>query len=110
MSKLRAFTLVELMIVVLVLSIILAVAVPSWMSARERSREGVCHANLRMIEHAKEQFAMEGNKQTGDAVANTDIWPTYMKARTFPQCPEAGTYTVGSIGTEPTCSIHGSLP
>lgn len=109
-SKIRAFTVVELMIVVLVLSILLAVAVPSWMGARERAREGVCHANLRMIEHAKEQFAMEGKKQAGDSVANSDIWPTYLKSRTFPQCPEGGAYTVGAIGTDPSCSVHGSLP
>ena len=62
------FTLVEIMIVVLILGILLTIAVPNWMKAREGARAKSCLENLRSIEGAKEQWAMENRKGSGDAV------------------------------------------
>lgn len=101
----RGFTLVEIMIVVLIIGILLAIAVPNFVRARESSRTKACVANLKQIDAAKEQWAMDNNKSNGDACAMTDLVPTYIKST--PSCPSGGTYTVGNVGTNPTCSITG---
>ncbi len=101
----KGFTLVEIMIVVLIIGILLAIAVPNFIRARETSRTKSCVANLRQIDAAKEQWAMDNKASNGDAVTGT-LWPDYIKKA--PECPSGGTYTVNVIGTDPTCSIGGS--
>lgn len=100
------FTLVEIMIVVLILGLLLSIAVPGWVRARERSQHHACVSNLRLIDHAKEQYAMEQNKANGDPCTMADIWPDYIKDSPQPSCPAGGTYTVGPIGETPTCSYQ----
>jgi prepilin-type N-terminal cleavage/methylation domain-containing protein len=102
----RGFTLVEIMIVVLIIGILLAIAVPNFVRARESSRAKACVSNLKQIDAAKEQWAMDNNKSDGAACAMTDLVPNYIKST--PSCPSGGTYTVGNVGTNPTCSIGGT--
>ena len=64
----RAFTLVEIMIVVLIIGILLAIAVPNFIRAREQSRAKSCSANLKQIDSAKEQWAMDNKAASGTAV------------------------------------------
>src|SRR5579884_2615885 len=78
-SKNRAFTLVEIMIVVLIIGILLAIAVPSFMHARSNAQTNSCVQNLWQIEQAKEQFAMANNLASGAAIGNTQIVPGYIK-------------------------------
>ena len=102
----RGFTLVEIMIVVLIIGILLAIAVPNFVRARESSRARSCVANLKQIDAAKEQYAMDNNLSNGATCVMEDLVPTYLKSQ--PSCPSGGTYTVGAIGTNPTCSIGGT--
>lgn len=104
----KGFTLIEIMIVVLIIGILLAIAVPNFIKARETSRAKACISNLKQIDAAKEQWAMDNKKTTGDV----PTWPTdlvgsanYIKKE--PACPSGGSYTVGAIGTDPVCSIGG---
>ncbi|MFN8140253.1 MAG: prepilin-type N-terminal cleavage/methylation domain-containing protein [Fimbriimonadales bacterium] len=101
----KGFTLVEIMIVVLIIGILLAIAVPNFIRARETSRTKSCVANLRQIDAAKEQWAMDNKAADGDAVGGA-LWPTYIKKQ--PECPSGGAYTINVVGTDPVCSIGGS--
>jgi prepilin-type N-terminal cleavage/methylation domain-containing protein len=103
--KSRGFTLVEIMIVVLIIGILLAIAVPSFMNARERSRTNACRSNLRQIQAAKEQWAM-ANRQGATATPTwTNLVPQFLQQQ--PNCPSGGTYTIGNMSTNPTCSVTG---
>lgn len=105
LNKKKGFTLVEIMIVVLIIGILLAIAVPNFVRARETSRTRTCIANLRQIDSAKEQYAMEARLAAGAAVTNANLVPDYMKR--YPACPSGGTYTNNAVGADPTCSIAG---
>ena len=105
-SKRRAFTLVEIMIVVLIIGILLAIAVPNFMKARDNSRAKSCIANLTQISAAKEQAAMDLKLQDTDTPTQAQLTPDYVKA--WPSCPSNGTYTIGSMANNPTCSFAGT--
>lgn len=105
----KAFTLVEIMIVVLIIGILLAVAVPSWVQTRSRSKAQQCIATLKRINDAKEFYAQENNIPNGAACTLADIMP-YFRAPSVPVCTEGGTQTVQPIGTDPTCTVGGSHP
>ena len=105
MQRNRAFTLVEIMIVVLIIGILMAIAVPNFVKARESSRRNTCIANLKQIDSAKEQWAMDQRKNAGDACALTDLVGTAAYLKANPVCPSGGTYTVSNVGANPTCSV-----
>ena len=100
----RGFTLIEIMIVVLIIGILLAIAVPNFVKARESSRTKACIGNLKQVEAAKEQWAMENKKGSTDTPTDTDLFGTTAYVKVKPLCPSGGTYTVGTVATSPTCS------
>jgi prepilin-type N-terminal cleavage/methylation domain-containing protein len=100
----KAFTLVEIMIVVLIIGLLLAIAVPNFMRARSRAQQRTCISNLRQIDQAKESFAMENSLSNGAIVVSSNIWPEYIKGL-FPACPAGGTYDIKPIGQEPSCTF-----
>ncbi len=72
------FTLVEIMIVVAIIALLAAIAVPGFLRARKRSQASRVINDLRLIDSAVDQYAIENNKSTGDVVS-TDAWTQYMK-------------------------------
>jgi prepilin-type N-terminal cleavage/methylation domain-containing protein len=75
------FTLVEIMIVVAIIALLAAIAVPGFLRARKRSQASRIINDLRLIDSAVDQYAIETNKKSGDAVAITD-WTNYLKKGT----------------------------
>src|SRR3982751_2581011 len=72
------FTLVEIMIVVAIIALLAAIAVPGFLRARKRSQASRILNDLRLIDSAVDQYAIETNKASGAAVAITD-WTNYLK-------------------------------
>ena len=101
----KGFTLVEIMIVVLIIGILLAIAVPNFIKARETSRSKSCVANLKQIEAAKEQWCMDNKQSASSTPADTDLYGTTNYVKNTPSCPSSGTYTIGDMSTRPVCSI-----
>ncbi len=73
---------------------------------QEREVGNRCINYLRQLDGATDQWALENKKNVGDAVTANDISP-YLKS--FPACPSGGAYTIGPVGTSPTCSIPGHV-
>ena len=75
------FTLVEIMIVVAIIALLAAIAVPGFLRARKRSQASRIINDLRLIDSAVDQYAIETNKKSGDPVAVSD-WTNYLKKGT----------------------------
>ncbi|HEX7471387.1 MAG TPA: type II secretion system protein [Verrucomicrobiae bacterium] len=105
-SRKSGFTLVEIMIVVAIIGLLAAIAIPNFVKARTTAQTNACINNLRQIDGAKEQWALEKKKNDADACLSTDVAP-YIKGNAMPKCPASGTYAVNAIGTNPTCAKTG---
>ena len=103
--KNRAFTLVEVMIAVLIIGVLSAIAVPNFVKARSNARLHTCINNLKQLETAKEQWAMESKKAIGDACAMSDITGFGQHITRQPTCPSGGSYSVNAVGTPASCSL-----
>jgi hypothetical protein len=84
-----------------------AIAIPNFVKARATSQQNACINNLRMIDAAKQQWALEKNKTATDVPTQEDLMPYISHSGQFPRCPAGGTYTIGPVGEPPTCSISG---
>ena len=79
-----------------------AIAIPNFVKARTVSQQNACINNLRQLDAAKQQWALEKSKQSTDVPAMDDLKP-YLHA--IPHCPAGGTYTLNAVGQPPECSI-----
>ena len=98
------FTLVEIMIVVAIIGLLAAIAIPSFVNARTKSQQNACINNLRQANGAVQQYALDNN----NAVAGgfNVLVPTYI-AKT-PVCPAGGAYTApANLDSDYGCNVSG---
>jgi len=106
-NRKSGFTLVEIMIVVAIIGLLAAIAIPNFVKARTNSQKNSCIANLKQIEGAKATWAMENKKVDGDTPETTDLYGATAYIRVEPTCPANGTYDIGTVADRPTCTISG---
>jgi prepilin-type N-terminal cleavage/methylation domain-containing protein len=112
-NKKWGFTLVEIMIVVAIIGLLAAIAIPNFVRARTTSQQNACINNLRLIDAAKQQWALETGQQSSAVPVDSNL-QAYLGRGTggeLPYCPVDTTqvfdtsYDPQNVGTKPTCRI-----
>jgi len=113
LSQQPAFTLVEIMIVVAIIGLLAAIAIPNFVRARTTAQQNACINNLRQIDSAKQQWGLETRQLTNAVPLDSDIAP-YLRSSSLTNvlCPSGGptatfdsSYTPNSLSQPPTCNI-----
>ena len=112
-SRKAGFTLVEIMIVVAIIGLLAAIAIPNFVRARTTSQVNACINNLRQIDGAKQQWALETSAAANATPGVADIAPYLGRGAAGATldvdivCPAAGAYTagLGNVATAPACSL-----
>ena len=113
-QKNSAFTLVEIMIVVAIIGLLAAIAIPNFVKARDASQANACVNNLRQIDSAKQQWALEQNQTASGSPVATDIQPYLGRGANgvLPYCPIdttrtfANSYTINLVNVGPVCKLN----
>ena len=108
------FTLVEIMIVVAIIGLLAAIAIPNFVRARTTAQQNACINNLRQIDGAKQQWALEMKTTATASPASSDIQPFLGRGNsgTLPSCPADSTstfdnsYVINTVQVAPTCQIN----
>jgi prepilin-type N-terminal cleavage/methylation domain-containing protein len=113
-ARKSGFTLVEIMIVVAIIGLLAAIAIPNFIKARATSQANACINNLRQIDGAINEWALETGQASGAAVTIPQV-SGYIKlnsAGSVPSCPGGGTYIVTTVGSplQVSCNLSGQTP
>ncbi|MFC1496930.1 competence type IV pilus major pilin ComGC [Verrucomicrobiota bacterium] len=111
MKKKSGFTLVEIMIVVATISLLAAMALPSFVKARNKAIQNTCISNLRQVDSSKEQVAMvlrwPDGQATDSGTYRTAVNEYIKNGEHF--CPgNNGTYSYNAISVDPACGFSGA--
>jgi prepilin-type N-terminal cleavage/methylation domain-containing protein len=114
-ARKSGFTLVEIMIVVAIIGLLAAIAIPNFIKARATSQANACINNLRQIDGAINEWALETGQMTGAAVPSVATVSAYIKLNSVssvPSCPGGGTYITTSVGNplQVSCTLSTASP
>ncbi|MCD6051022.1 MAG: hypothetical protein K0Q55_2425 [Verrucomicrobia bacterium] len=99
-----------IIVCLLIIGLLAAIAVPNFMKARTTTAKSACVANLKQIDGAIKQWALESRKTDADPVDIKEA-VKFLKGGVLPKCPADGVYSPGiTIGNKPTCSMDEKLP
>jgi len=91
----------------LMLLVLPAIAIPNFVKARQTSQKNACINNLRQIDAAKNQWALEKGKKDGDIPTAADLSPYLKSGFESLHCPADGHYSINAVGIAPTCTTEG---
>jgi len=97
------FTLVEIMIVVAIIGLLAAIAIPNFVKARTSAQRSACIANMKQMNGAKSTWALENKKTGGDVPPDGELFGADKYIAKKPECPAGGAYTVGQVDQPVQC-------
>src|SRR6185503_3771090 len=92
------FTLVEIMIVVAIIGLLAAIAIPNFIKARAISQRNACIANLKQIDGAINTWALERQKVNSNSIDSDELFGNTNYIKAVPNCPAGGTYAYHNVG------------
>jgi len=107
-----AFTVWELLLVVVIVALVVWISIPNFIRGGHGSPANACINNLRQIDAAANQFALEHHLTNGDRINFPNDLTPYIKLNIsgkIPPCPSGGTYYIGRVGKNPTCLLGSTV-